>query len=120
MSRPLRILLVNKAYPPHIGGIETLVRQYARYFQTQFSAEVQVLVCQEKGKTARGNHRGCSSAASRKYWDVFFLSALRFVSPLFSEVCQTSGCGDDSYAVSFGRFGVLAFRLSGTGRAGMA
>lgn len=53
MSRPLRILLVNKAYPPHIGGIETLVRQYARYFQTQFSAEVQVLVCQEKGKTAR-------------------------------------------------------------------
>ena len=35
MSRPLRILLVNKAYPPHIGGIETLVRQYARYFQTQ-------------------------------------------------------------------------------------
>ena len=53
MSRPLRILLVNKAYPPHIGGIETLVRQYARCFQTQFSAEVQVLVCQEKGKTAR-------------------------------------------------------------------
>ena len=50
MSRPLRILLVNKAYPPHIGGIETLVRQYARCFQTQFSAEVQVLVCQERAK----------------------------------------------------------------------
>ena len=119
MSRPLRILLVNKAYPPHIGGIETLVRQYARYFQTQFSAEVQVLVCQEKGKTAQETIGG-SSAVSRKYWDIFFLSALRFVSPLFSEVCQTSGCGDDSYAVSFGRFGVLAFRLSRTGRAGMA
>ena len=58
MSRPLRILLVNKAYPPHIGGIETLVRQYARYFQTQFSAEVQVLVCQEKGKTARETIEG--------------------------------------------------------------
>ena len=57
MSRPLRILLVNKAYPPHIGGIETLVRQYARCFQTQFSAEVQVLVCQEKGKTARETSR---------------------------------------------------------------
>ena len=36
MSRPLRILLVNKAYPPHIGGIETLVRQYARYFRHSF------------------------------------------------------------------------------------
>ena len=100
MSRPLRILLVNKAYPPHIGGIETLVRQYARYFQTQFSAEVQVLVCQEKGKTARETIEGVSS--------------------LFSKVCQTSGCGDDSHAVSFGGFGMPALRLSGTGRAGMA
>lgn len=119
MSRPLRILLVNKAYPPHIGGIETLVRQYARYFQTQFSAEVQVLVCQ-KGQNGTGNHRGCSGAASWEYWDIFFLSALRFVSPLFLEVCQASGCGDDAYAVSFGGFGMPALRLSGTGRAGMA
>ena len=36
MSRPLRILLVNKAYPPHIGGIETLVRQYARCFPQRY------------------------------------------------------------------------------------
>ena len=114
MSRPLRILLVNKAYPPHIGGIETLVRQYARCFQTQFSAEVQVLVCQEKG-SMWGRW-----PVSRQYWDIFFLSALRFVSPLFSEVCQASGCGDDSHAVSFGGFGMFALWLSGTGRAGMA
>ncbi len=51
MKKPLRILLVNKAYPPHIGGIETLVRRYAHCLQTEFHAEVQVLVCQEKGKT---------------------------------------------------------------------
>lgn len=53
MRKPLRILLVNKAYPPHIGGIETLVRRYALCLQTEFHAEVQVLVCQEKGKTVR-------------------------------------------------------------------
>lgn len=53
MKKPLRVLLVNKAYPPHIGGIETLVRRYALCLQTEFHAEVQVLVCQEKGKTVR-------------------------------------------------------------------
>ena len=46
MKKPLRVLLVNKAYPPHIGGIETLVRRYALCLQTEFHAEVQVLVCQ--------------------------------------------------------------------------
>ena len=119
MSRPLRILLVNKAYPPHIGGIETLVRQYARCFQTQFSAEVQVLVCQEKGKTARETIEGVPVLRAGSI-GTYFLSALRFVSPLFSEVCQASGCGDDAYAVPFGGFGMPALRLSGTGRAGMA
>lgn len=53
MKKPLRILLVNKAYPPHIGGIETLVRRYALCLQAEFRADVQVLVCQEKGKTVR-------------------------------------------------------------------
>lgn len=53
MKKPLRILLVNKAYPPHIGGIETLVRRYALCLQAEFRADVQVLVCQEKGKTVQ-------------------------------------------------------------------
>ena len=116
MSRPLRILLVNKAYPPHIGGIETLVRQYARCFQTQFSAEVQVLVCQEKGKTARETIEGVPVLRAGSIGTYFSCP----LSSLFSEVCQTSGCGDDSYAVSFGGFGMFALWLSGTGRAGMA
>ena len=39
---------VNKAYYPHIGGIESLVRTFSRELQKR--AEVKVLVCQEKGK----------------------------------------------------------------------
>lgn len=51
-NKKLRILQINKAYFPHIGGIETLVRTYARAFSQRSDAEMQVLVCQEKGKTA--------------------------------------------------------------------
>ncbi len=50
MSRKLRILEVNKFYPPHIGGIETLVEQRARHFAHRPDTEVRVLVCQEKGR----------------------------------------------------------------------
>ena len=103
MSRPLRILLVNKAYPPHIGGIETLVRQYARCFQMQFSAEVQVLVCQEKGKTVRETIEGVPVLRAGS------------IGTYFS--CPLSG---SFLRYSFGGFGVLAFRLSGTGRASVA
>lgn len=47
-ERKLRILQVNKAYYPHIGGIESLVRVFSREMLDR--ADVQVLVCQEKGK----------------------------------------------------------------------
>ena len=47
-ERKLHILQVNKAYYPHIGGIESLVRTFSTEMQKR--AEVQVLVCQEKGK----------------------------------------------------------------------
>lgn len=47
-QQKLHILQVNKAYFPHIGGIETLVRSFSKGLQKY--AEVKVLVCQEKGK----------------------------------------------------------------------
>ena len=50
MKKPLKILEVNKFYPPHIGGIETLIMQRAEYFSSQPDIEVKVLVCQEQGK----------------------------------------------------------------------
>ncbi len=50
MSRKLRILEVNKAYYPHVGGIESLVKQYAENFSDR--ADVKVLVCREdRGKS---------------------------------------------------------------------
>ncbi|MBR1527877.1 MAG: glycosyltransferase [Oscillospiraceae bacterium] len=44
------ILEVNKFYPPHIGGIETVVAQRAKYLRQFPDTQVKVLVCQEKGR----------------------------------------------------------------------
>lgn len=44
------ILEVNKFYPPHIGGIETVVAQRAKYLCQFPDTEIKVLVCQEKGR----------------------------------------------------------------------
>ena len=47
----MKILLVNKLYYPHIGGIETVVRDIAEGLNDR--ADIQVLVCQgEKSKTS--------------------------------------------------------------------
>ncbi|MGN0590360.1 glycosyltransferase [Ruminococcus sp.] len=47
----LRILQVNKFYPPHIGGIETVIQQVSQGLKNR--AEVSVLVCQPKGRGVR-------------------------------------------------------------------
>ncbi|MCM1006561.1 MAG: glycosyltransferase [Ruminococcus flavefaciens] len=54
MSRRLKVLEVNKAYYPHIGGIETLVKQYSQELRTICNADVKTLVCRDgRGKTTR-------------------------------------------------------------------
>lgn len=50
MPDSLHILEVNKFYPPHIGGIETLIAQRVQYFSGRPDVEVKALVCQERGK----------------------------------------------------------------------
>ena len=45
--KKLRILQVNKFYPPVIGGVEKVVQQVAEEIQNEF--DVKVLVCQKKG-----------------------------------------------------------------------
>lgn len=63
------ILEVNKFYPPHIGGIETVVAQRAKYLSKFPDTEVKVLVCQEKGRGITEHLNGievirCSSAGT--------------------------------------------------------
>ena len=54
MSGKLRILEVNKAYYPHTGGIETLIRQYSEELGRMDGVEVKTLVCRDgRGKTVR-------------------------------------------------------------------
>lgn len=53
-SKALRILEVNKAYYPHIGGIESLIKQYSEELSLMPDTSVQVLVCRDgrgKGST---------------------------------------------------------------------
>ena len=53
-KKVLRILEVNKAYYPHIGGIESLVRQYSEELGQIEGAEVRTLVCRDgRGGTYR-------------------------------------------------------------------
>jgi len=55
----IRILEVNKAYCPHIGGIETLVQQYSEKLSEYDDIEVKVLVCRDgKGSTIHENANG--------------------------------------------------------------
>ena len=59
MGRKLRILEVNKAYFPHVGGIETLVEQYSRELGNTSSVSVKTLVCRDgRGGTVRERLNG--------------------------------------------------------------
>ena len=59
MSRKLRILEVNKAYYPHTGGIETLVRQYSEELGDIDGVSVKTLVCRDgRGRTYREDVNG--------------------------------------------------------------
>ena len=61
MSGKLRVLEVNKAYYPHIGGIETVIRQYAEELDRRDGFEVKVLVCRgDKGGMSRERINGVS------------------------------------------------------------
>lgn len=55
----LRILEVNKAYYPHVGGIETLVQQYSEELKGFKGVRLRTLVCRDgRGKTLRERING--------------------------------------------------------------
>lgn len=57
MMKKLKVLEINKAYFPHVGGIESLVKQYSEELR-QYCV-VKTLVCRDdKGKTFADNVNG--------------------------------------------------------------
>ena len=106
-----RILEVNKFYPPHIGGIETVVAQRAKYLSRFPDTEVKVLVCQEKGRGkteiingvevircgSAGTYFSCPVSASflRKFGELSkWADVIEFHTPFPLEdvACLLSGC----------------------------
>ncbi len=59
MNRKICVLEVNKAYSPHTGGIETLVKQYSEELSRYDDVEIRTLVCRDgRGKTYSENING--------------------------------------------------------------
>ena len=59
MKKKIKILEVNKAYFPHTGGIETLVKQYSEELGKYKNIELRTLVCRDGiGKTCSENING--------------------------------------------------------------
>lgn len=59
MSKKLNILEVNKAYYPHIGGIETLIRQYSEELGKLGGVKIKALVCRDgRGFTIKERMNG--------------------------------------------------------------
>jgi rhamnosyl/mannosyltransferase len=63
----MKILQINKLYPPHLGGVENIVRDIAESLAADRGWQSDVLVCQEKGKRSVEEIKGVKvyRAASR-------------------------------------------------------
>lgn len=94
MGRKLRILEVNKAYFPHVGGIETLVEQYSRELGNISSVSVKTLVCRDgRGGTVRERLNGVDLTRAGSLGTYFFMSAVAFVSAAVPKNgCQSRCC----------------------------
>ena len=53
-----KIVQVNKLYPPHVGGIEEVVRRLAEGMACRERCESKVLVCNEGLRTVRESVNG--------------------------------------------------------------
>jgi len=51
----MKLLQINKLYPPHLGGIEKVIGDIAESLSSDNNFQSEVLVCQEKGKRSIDN-----------------------------------------------------------------
>lgn len=63
----MKILQVNKFYYPWIGGVETIVQQIAEGLNRNNSCQVDVLVCQPRGKKSVENINGVNIFRASSY-----------------------------------------------------
>ena len=68
----LRVLQVNKLYWPHIGGIESLVKQYSEGLSKFDDVDVKVLVCKDgKGKGSVDEVNGVNVTRANSFGTYF-------------------------------------------------
>lgn len=90
-NKKLRILQVNKAYYPHIGGIESLIKQYSEELSSLENVEVNVLVCRDgKGKTIRETVDGINVTRAGSFGTYFSCPVSFSFVKLFREMAKNS------------------------------
>ena len=67
----MKLLQINKLYPPHLGGIENVVRDIAESLALDTNFKSDVLVCQEKGKKAVEEVNGVKIYRSASFGRLF-------------------------------------------------
>lgn len=63
----MKILQINKLYPPHLGGVESVVKDIAEFLAKDVSWQSDVLVCQEKGKRQIEKNNGVNIFRSASF-----------------------------------------------------
>lgn len=87
-NKPLRILEVNKFYPPDIGGIETVVQTVSEGLKDR--AEISVLTCQRKGKRRDDVVNGVSVLRAHTIGTYFSCPLSFSFFGLFRKRCKTA------------------------------
>jgi rhamnosyl/mannosyltransferase len=69
----MKVLQVNKLYPPHLGGIENIIRDIAESLAADNSWQSDVLVCREKGKRRIEKMKGVNVYRAASWGRLFSL-----------------------------------------------
>lgn len=90
MKNRFEVLEVNKAYYPHIGGIESLVRQYSEELG-EFGASVRTLVCRDgRGGTVHERANGVELTRAGSFGTYFSCPLSLSFFALFRKMAKTA------------------------------